>query len=89
MAEAGLLEEVAGLASRLGRTASRAVGYRQLLDHLRGATSLDRAWEEVRRATAALARRQRTFFRRDPRIRWIKDDARRGPEAVLQAWGLR
>ncbi|MGQ0849821.1 MAG: tRNA (adenosine(37)-N6)-dimethylallyltransferase MiaA [Actinomycetota bacterium] len=71
MARAGLLEEVAALASRLGPTASNAVGYRQLLPVVRGEASVESGWEALRRATRQVARRQRTYFRRDPRITWI------------------
>lgn len=90
MAAAGLLEEVASLRGRLGRTASRAVGYRQLLAHFGGQLTLSRAWEEVVRATLALARRQRTFFRRDPRISWLPwdEEPRRRIQGVAERWGL-
>ena len=71
MLEAGLLEEVAGLAPRLGRTARQAVGYRQLLDVVEQLRPIGSAREEAIRATASLAKRQRTYFRRDPRIRWV------------------
>lgn len=90
MATAGLVDEVASLRGRLGRTAARAVGYRQLLAHLDGETTLSQAWEEVVKATLALARRQRTFFRRDPRISWLSwdEDPRRRIEGVAERWGL-
>lgn len=71
MRSRGFLEEVQRLAPRLGPTASQAVGYRQLLDLISGRIDEDQAWEEARRATLRLARRQRTFFRRDPRLRWF------------------
>ncbi len=67
----GLTQEVAGLADRLGPTAANAVGYRQLLPVVRDEIEEDQGYDEARRATMALAKRQRTFFRRDPRIRWI------------------
>jgi tRNA dimethylallyltransferase len=71
MLDAGLLDEVAALAPRLGRTACRAVGYRQMLDVVERGRPLAAARDEAIRATASLAKRQRTYFRRDPRIRWI------------------
>jgi len=74
---AGLLEEVRVLAPRLGPTAAKAVGYRELLGVLRGEMALDEAIDAVVDASCALAGRQRTFFRRDPRVRWLEwdDDA--------------
>jgi tRNA dimethylallyltransferase len=61
--------EQAGL--REGRTASRALGYQQLLRHLAGEWTLDQARAETVRATRRFARRQESWFRRDPRITWL------------------
>lgn len=74
MIDAGLLDEVAGLRHRLGRTAAQAVGYKELLPVVDGELSVDEGVAAAIRATVALAKRQRTFFRRDPRIRWIDWD---------------
>ena len=71
MRREGLLEEVAGLAGRMGATASQAVGYRQLLAVVRGEITEKEGFRQVERATLDLVKRQRTFFRRDPRIRWL------------------
>ena len=91
MMDAGFLSEVGGLAGRLGRTASQAVGYRQLLDVVRGDMDLARAVAAAVAATSAVASRQRTYLRRDPRIRWLawNDDpaARLGTAArEVAAW---
>ncbi len=67
----GLLDEVARLDGSLGRTAAQAVGYKELLPVVRGSVDMRAARTAVISATRALAKRQRTFFRRDPRIRWI------------------
>jgi tRNA dimethylallyltransferase len=74
MWEAGFVDEVrrlerAGL--REGRTASRALGYRQILDLLAGAVDEQTAQQETARLTRRFARRQETWFRRDPRISWL------------------
>ena len=71
MLAAGLLDEVAALESRMGRTARQAVGYKELIPVVRGAASLDDARAAAIQATLSLAKRQRTFFRRDPRIHWL------------------
>lgn len=71
MLEQGLLDEVAGLADRLGPTASQAVGYKELVPVVRGKTTIDEARQAALAATMALVKRQRTYFRRDPRIRWL------------------
>lgn len=71
MRRGGLVEEVRGLAARLGRTARSAVGYREILEHLAGKTSVDEAFAAIGQNTRKLAKKQRTWFQRDPRIRWI------------------
>lgn len=74
MLDEGLVDEVRRLADaglREGRTASRALGYAQVLDHLDGRLSLDEARDETVRATRAFARRQEKWFRRDDRIVWL------------------
>lgn len=71
MRQGGLLEEVAKLQHRLGRTTRSAVGYREILEHLAGRVSLDEAFDAIGQNTRRLARKQRTWFQRDPRIRWI------------------
>ena len=78
MWDAGLVDEVRALEAAglgQGRTASRALGYAQVLRHLAGECSEDEAREETVRATRRFARRQDAWFRRDPRIRWLPYDA--------------
>jgi len=75
---AGLVEEVRALADRGlrdGRTASRALGYAQVLALLDGACTDAEAREGTARATRRLARRQESWFRRDPRIVWLPSGA--------------
>ena len=72
----GLVDEVVGLASghglRDGRTASRALGYQQVLRYLDGDWTLEQARDETIRATRRFARRQESWFRRDPRVHWAE-----------------
>jgi tRNA dimethylallyltransferase len=76
MRAAGLVDEVRALASGpLSRTAREAIGYREVLDHLAGACSLDDAFDAAVRRTRRFARRQRVWFGRDPRVRWIEAGA--------------
>ncbi|MDE0216728.1 MAG: tRNA (adenosine(37)-N6)-dimethylallyltransferase MiaA [bacterium] len=75
--EAGFLAEVEGLAARrppLSRTASQALGYKELLGHLNGEMSLDEALALAITRTRRFARRQERWFRRDPRIVWLNAD---------------
>ncbi|MEU7692424.1 tRNA (adenosine(37)-N6)-dimethylallyltransferase MiaA [Microbispora hainanensis] len=78
MWEAGLVDEVRALAARglaEGRTASRALGYAQVLRFLSGEWTEEQAREETVRATRRFARRQESWFRRDPRVVWLPFDA--------------
>jgi tRNA dimethylallyltransferase len=73
----GFAEEVRELERRglrAGRTASRALGYAQMLRHLSGEWTSERALEETIKATRRFARRQESWFRRDPRITWVSPD---------------
>ena len=73
----GFLDEVRRLAARprgLSRTARQALGYRELLSHVEHGVPLDEAVAEAVRRTRAFARRQRSWFRRDPRIEWLDAD---------------
>ena len=74
MWQAGLEAEVRSLAARGlrdGKTASRALGYQQLLRYLDGEWTLEEARLETIKATRRFARRQESWFRRDPRVRWL------------------
>jgi tRNA dimethylallyltransferase len=81
MWQAGFVAEVrrldqAGL--RAGRTASRALGYAQVLRFLAGQWTEQQAHAETIKATRRFARRQEAWFRRDPRVTWL--DAGRGAD---------
>jgi tRNA dimethylallyltransferase len=73
----GLVEEVRTLEAqglRDGVTASRALGYAQVLAMLDGAGDEAAALEAAKSATRRFVRRQRAWFRRDPRITWLDPD---------------
>jgi tRNA dimethylallyltransferase len=70
----GLVAEVAGLVERGlrdGRTASRALGYRQVLAFLDGELTEEQAREATITGTRRFSRKQLGWFRRDARIRWL------------------
>lgn len=74
MVAGGLLDEVRELLGRpggLSRTARQALGYRELLAHVEDGVPLDGAIAEAKRRTRLFARRQRVWWRRDPRIGWL------------------
>ena len=85
MRDQGLVDEVSGLRNRLGATASRALGYQQILDYLDGRTDLDAAFELIAQKTKRLARKQMGWFGRDPRIHWLNALA---PDLAQQALDL-
>ncbi|MFB4311075.1 tRNA (adenosine(37)-N6)-dimethylallyltransferase MiaA [Actinomadura sp. GTD37] len=78
MWDAGLVDEVRELEKRGlrdGLTAGRALGYAQVLRFLAGEWTQERAKEETIRTTRRFARRQESWFRRDPRVQWLPYDA--------------
>lgn len=86
MVDDGFVDEVRALLARpggLSRTAGQALGYREVLCHLAGECTLEEAVAEAVRRTRAFARRQRMWFRRDPRVTWY--GAGQNPVAVLPA----
>ncbi len=95
MWQAGFVAEVRDLAGRglrAGRTASRALGYAQVLRFLAGEWPEEQAAAETVRATRRFARRQEAWFRRDPRIQWLAADDPGAADQViarLQESGLR
>lgn len=81
----GLLQEVVALSSApggLSRTARQAVGYRELLRHIEEGADLDACVEDAIIQSRRLARRQRSWFLRDPRIEWF-DDAEKARARLL------
>ena len=85
MFEQGFVAEVerlldAGLAE--GRTASVAIGYRDVIAHLRGELTLREARDRTVFATRRFARRQDGWFRKDPRVVWLSYD---DPELASRA----
>ncbi|OGL66711.1 hypothetical protein A2856_03020 [Candidatus Uhrbacteria bacterium RIFCSPHIGHO2_01_FULL_63_20] len=80
MVAEGLVDEVRSLKKKYGcdTESMTGIGYRQICAFLDGKTSLASAVEEVKKATRDYAKRQLTWFKRDARIRWVKN----GEEAI-------
>ncbi|MBE7325304.1 tRNA (adenosine(37)-N6)-dimethylallyltransferase MiaA [Nocardioides sp. Y6] len=88
MFDAGFVAEVerlldAGLAR--GRTAAMAIGYREVAAHLAGDLTLEEAKERTVVATRRFARRQDSWFRKDPRVHWVRFDADDRAEQAVAA----
>ncbi|MFI7189328.1 tRNA (adenosine(37)-N6)-dimethylallyltransferase MiaA [Nocardia nova] len=82
----GLVDEVReliGRGLRRGRTARRAIGYAQVLAHLDNEYDLSHARERTLIGTRRYVRRQRSWFRRDPRVHWVDGADPRLADAVL------
>ncbi|GMV38003.1 MAG: tRNA dimethylallyltransferase [Fimbriimonadales bacterium] len=74
MLAAGWLQETRDLLSKgyvETAVAKRALGYRRLFAHLKGEITLDEALEMIRRDTRRYAKRQMTWFRKEPNVNWI------------------
>ena len=88
MWDAGFVDEVRALAARglaTGRTASRALGYQQVLAFLAGEGTEADAFEMTVTGTRRFARRQDAWYRKDARISWVGWDAADRVEQALAA----
>ena len=86
----GIVAEVENLIPRglrEGRTASRAIGYRQVLAFLDGRCSEEDAKEDVKRATRRFFRKQLGWYRRDPRIVWLPAGESSNPTRIMEISG--
>jgi len=85
MWQQGLVDEVRELIKgELSRTARVAIGYKQVIDYLDGLLTEDQAKAEIIFLTNRYAKKQGTWFRRDKRIHWLKDE----PNLVARALEL-
>lgn len=86
MLEQGLLEEVKKLA-QMGYTrdmvSMQGLGYKELLDYLSGVISYEEAIYRLKRDTRHFAKRQLTWFRREPDVTWVQVDDGRTREEIL------
>jgi tRNA dimethylallyltransferase len=71
MMDAGLLGEAESLLPYKHLNALQTVGYRELFDYFGGVTNLDRAVELIKQNSRHYAKRQLTWFKRDPDMKWI------------------
>ena len=88
MFDDGLIKEVTSLQGQLGRQASEALGYKQLLTHVRGECTLDEAKERIKVLTRRYAKQQRTWLRRFqaiPSAHFIDMDNKGSQHAVEQS----
>jgi tRNA dimethylallyltransferase len=86
--ESGLLDEVRTLVNAqdgMSRTARQAIGYKELISHLEGAVSFEEATRMAILRSRNLARRQWSWFRRDPRIFWLDPSADLAGQ-LLERW---
>lgn len=86
MMDTGWLDEVQHLKHQgleLAPTASRAIGYRQMLEYLAGTSTKTEAIESTIVATRRFARRQETWFKADPRVHWIDPQASNAVDQIM------
>ena len=85
MFAAGLVTETKALLDRglaQNRTAMQAIGYRQVVEHLRGERNLDATIELVKQKTRQYAKRQGTWFRNQLELEWIQVVGQATPEEI-------
>ena len=87
MIKSGLIDEVKKLLQqgvKRQSTAMQGIGYKEIASYIYGEISLEQAVELIKRDTRRYAKRQLTWFRRDPRIQWIDMNSYDNPEEVAE-----
>ena len=74
MVEAGLVEEARSVLPFRHLNALNTVGYKELFQYFDGQWTLDFALEKIRRNTRVYAKKQLTWFKKDPDVRWVNLD---------------
>jgi len=82
MIENGLVEEARNLYSQKDLNALNTVGYKELFQYFDGKTDLKTAISEIKKNTRRFAKRQLTWFRKDPKIKWF--DLNEDPENIFR-----
>ena len=83
MMEAGLQKEVESLIPFRNVNALQTVGYSELFSYLDGEISLDHAVDLIKKNTRQYAKRQMTWFKKDPAIEWIHPGDHRKNNQIL------
>ncbi len=86
MFQEGLVAEVKGLMQKynLSKTASQALGYKQIIAHLKGQYDLAEARRLIKRDTRRYAKRQLSWFNKDKRIKWIELKRKDSPGDIAE-----
>jgi len=86
MVEQGLLDEAREcLAQGSGATAAQAIGIKEMFPYLLGNATLDECCEKLKTDTRHYAKRQLTWFRRNPDVHWLYIDEYSSPEELFSA----
>ena len=86
MVDAGLIDEVKSLLGNytLSKQAANAIGYAEIIEHLKGEIDLDKAIENIKVNTRRLAKGQRTWFKTFKDVNWIECGEETSPEEILE-----
>lgn len=89
MLEDGLIEETRNFyANEVSATAAKAIGYKELKPYIDSLTSLNNAVEKLKMESRRYAKRQLTWFRRNPEIHWLDIDAMSKEQLINSACGI-
>ena len=84
----GEVDELLGRGYRDGLTAQQAIGYKEIVDYLDGSCTLSESVERIKMATRRYAKRQISWFRGDPRVRWLDATDYDAGRLADQAWEI-
>jgi tRNA dimethylallyltransferase len=86
MIEAGLVDEARNLVEFRENPSLKTIGYREIYEHLDGSISLDEAIHKIKANTRHYAKRQMTWFRKDPDMIWFHPDNAQGILETITAF---
>ena len=81
----GLLDEARALLPRRSLNALNTVGYKEMFNYFDGVWTLDEAVERMKGNTRRYARKQLTWFKKDPEVKWFTPDDKENIINYLQA----
>ena len=79
MIEIGLIEEVKNLSSKKHLNSLKTVGYKEVFEYLRGEINKETAINQIKINTKKYAKRQMTWFKKDPDFIWMKNNLKENP----------
>ena len=84
MIESGLIEEVKNLSSKKHLNSLKTVGYKEVFEYLKGGINKETAINQIKVNTKKYAKRQMTWFKKDPDYIWVKNNMKENALNIIK-----